>query len=170
MISKLPKVARYEMCAEPFHCDFTHKLQMGHLGNNMLNAADFHSTEREFGMRYLNTLNKTWVLSRLCIEMDVMPEQYSDFIIETWVESAMRYFTKRNFRVEDKKTGKSLGFGRSIWALIDLSSRQPTDILSVNNGDIMKWIEEGKECPIDNPGRVKVSTDGRLVRNIQTCY
>ena len=63
------------MCAEPFHCDFTHKLQMGHLGNNMLNAADFHSTEREFGMRYLNTLNKTWVLSRLCIEMDVMPEQ-----------------------------------------------------------------------------------------------
>ena len=170
MISKLPKVARYEMCAEPFHCDFTHKLQMGHLGNNMLNAADFHSTEREFGMRYLNTLNKTWVLSRLCIEMDVMPEQYSDFIIETWVESAMRYFTKRNFRVEEKKTGKSLGFGRSIWALIDLSSRQPTDILSVNNGDIMKWIEEGKECPIDNPGRVKVSTDARLVRNIQTCY
>lgn len=170
MNSKLPKVARYEMCAEPFHCDFTHKLQMGHLGNHMLNAADFHSTERDFGMRYLNTLNKTWVLSRLCIEMYDMPEQYSNFIIETWVESAMKYFTKRNFRVEDKATGKSLGFGRSIWALIDLSSRQPTDILSVNNGDIMKWVEEEKECPIDNPGRVRVSPDARLVRSIHTCY
>ena len=166
----LPKVGRYEMWAESFHCDFKHRLQMGHLGNYMLNAADFHSTDRMFGMRYLNTLNKTWVLSRLCIDMEEMPEQYSQFFIETWVESAMRYFTRRNFRIEDKASGRALGYGKSVWALIDLTTRQPSDILSVNNGDIMKWVEEDKECPIESPGRVKMGDNARLVRSVPTYY
>ena len=77
----LNKIGRYEMWAQPFHCDFLHLLQPGHLGNDMLNAADYHSTDRGFGMRYLNTVNKTWVLSRLCIEMEKMPIQYQKFVI-----------------------------------------------------------------------------------------
>ena len=170
MEKKLAKVGRYEMWGESFHCDFKHEIQMGHLGNYMLNAADFHSTERHFGMRYLNTLQKTWVLSRLCIDMEEMPKQYNHFYIETWVESAMKYFTKRNFRIEDKETGKALGYGRSVWALIDLSSRQPTDILSVNDGEIMQWVETEKECPIPSPGRVKMGQEAALVKSSPTFY
>lgn len=166
----MDKVGRYEMWAESFHCDFKHKLQMGHLGNYMLNAADFHSTDRGFGMRYLNTINKTWVLSRLCIEMEEMPLQYNHFFVETWVETAMRYFTQRNFRVEDKETGRSLGYGRSVWALIDLGTRQPLDIFAINDGHVVDWIEKEKECPIDKPGRVKMSAEAELVRTIDTNY
>ena len=66
----LSKVGSYEFLAEPFHCDFSHHLFIGHLGNHMLNAADFHSNDRGYGMNYLNLLHKTWVLSRLVIEMD----------------------------------------------------------------------------------------------------
>ena len=84
------KVGRYEFLAEPFHCDFSKHLFMGHLGNHLLNAADFHSTDRGFGMTYLHPIHKTWVLSRLAIEMDSMPEQYERFAVETWVESAKR--------------------------------------------------------------------------------
>ena len=72
-------------------------------------------------MRYLNTVNKTWVLSRLCIEMEKMPIQYQKFVIETWVEGAMRYFTQRDFRIADSETDETLGYGRSVWALIDLT-------------------------------------------------
>lgn len=154
----LDKVGRYKNVAEPFHCDVSHRLFMGHLGNHMLNAADFHSTDRGFGMRYLNNVNKTWVLSRLVIDMEEMPLQYSEFYVETWVESAMRYFTNRNFRVEGAD-GKTLGYGRSIWALIDLTSRQPTNILEVKDGDIVNWVEAEKACPIAKPGRVKMSKD-----------
>lgn len=158
------------MFAESFHCDFNHQLQMGYLGNYMLNAADYHSTDRGFGMRYLFTQKRTWVLSRLCIEMEDMPQQYSHFTMETWVESAMRYFTKRNFKVTDKETGRALGYGRSIWALIDLDTRQPMDIMAVNDGDVVNWIVDDKECPIDVPGRVKMGKDAELVRSIVTRY
>ena len=93
------KIGKYRFLAEPFHCDFDNRLFMGHLGNHLLNAADFHSTDRGFGMNYLMPRHKTWVLSRLVIEMCEMPAAYDQFDVETWVESAMRYFTARNFAI-----------------------------------------------------------------------
>ena len=97
--------------AEPFHCDFSGRMFLGHLGNQMLNAADFHSTDRGFGMKYLMTINRSWVLSRLAIEMMEMPYQYDHFTIETWVESAMRFFTSRNFCASAGK-GHIYGYGQ----------------------------------------------------------
>ena len=165
----MDKVGCYEFLAEPFHCDFSGRLFMGHLGNHMLNAADFHSTDRGFGMKRLMTINRSWVLSRLAIEVDEMPTQYTRFNVETWVESAMRFFTSRNFAVVDGG-GKVYGYGRSIWAMIDTESRQPTDIYSIDDGAIRQWIEKEKDCPIDKGGRVKMSPDAQLVRTIDTYY
>lgn len=172
----MDKVGRYEFMAEPFHCDFSGRLFMGHLGNHMLNAADFHSSARGFGMKYLMTIHRSWVLSRLAIEMTEMPTQYTRFNVETWVESAMRYFTSRNFSVvgtsPDPSQGgeKVYGYGRSIWAMIDTETRQPTDIFSIDNGAINDWIVKDKECPIEKGGRVKMSDGAELVRTIDTYY
>ncbi len=163
------KVGKYQFLAEPFHCDFSGRLFMGHLGNHMLNAADFHSTDRGFGMKYLMTIKRSWVLSRLAIEITEMPEQYTKFNIETWVESAMRYFTQRNFAVSDD-SGKVYGYGRSVWAMIDTDTRQPCDILSIKDGAINQWIETEKPCPIAKGGRVKMSDKAEFVHAIDTYY
>ena len=165
----MDKVGCYPFMAEPFHCDFSGRLFMGHLGNHMLNAADFHSSARGFGMKYLMTIKRSWVLSRLAIEMNEMPLQYTKFNVETWVESAMRYFTSRNFAVIGED-GKAYGYGRSIWAMIDTESRQPTDIYAIDNGAIEQWIVKDKECPIDKGGRVKMGDAAELVRTIDTYY
>ena len=169
MSSELGKVGCYPFLAEPFHCDFSGRLFLGHMGNHMLNAADFHSTDRGFGMRYLLTINRSWVLSRLAIEMVDMPKMYTRFNVETWVESAMRYFTNRNFAVTGED-GTVYGYGRSIWAMIDTESRQPTDILAINDGSINQWIENDKACPIDKGGRVKMGDAAQFVRTIDTNY
>jgi len=172
----LDKVGRYDFMSEPFHCDYSGRLFIGHLGNHMLNAADFHSTDRGFGMQRLMKMKRAWVLSRLAIEMDEMPPMYTRFQIETWVENAMRYFTQRNFKVvgqtaqgEDAQP-KVYGYGRSVWAMIDTESRQPTDIFSIDDGAIAEWIEKEKECPIDKGGRVKMGDGAQLVRTIDTYY
>ena len=165
----MEKVGRYEFLAEPFHCDSSGRLFMGHLGNHLLNAADFHSTDRGFGMKYLLGIHRSWVLSRLAIEMTEMPTMYTRFNVETWVESAMRYFTSRNFAVLGDE-GKVYGYGRSIWAMIDTETRQPTDIFSIDNGAINDWIVSDKSCPIDKGGRVKMGDGAELVRTIDTNY
>lgn len=163
------KIGKYEFMAEPFHCDFSGRMFLGHLGNQMLNAADFHSTDRGFGMKYLMTIKRSWVLSRLAIEMEEMPAQYERFTIETWVESAMKFFTSRNFCVSDGQ-GRVYGYGRSIWAMIDTETRQPCDIYSIDNGAINDWIVDDKPCPIEKGGRVKMSDDAELIRSIEVNY
>ena len=165
----MDKIGCYQFLAEPFHCDFSQRLFMGHLGNHMLNAADYHSSARGFGMKYLMTIKRSWVLSRLAIEMDEMPQMYTKFNVETWVESAMRYFTSRNFRVVGED-GKVYGYGRSIWAMIDTETRQPTDIYAIDNGAINNWIVTDKECPIDKGGRVKMDDSAKLVATVETKY
>ena len=163
----MEKIGSYRFMAEPFHCDYSGRLFMGHLGNHMLNAADFHSTDRGFGMQYLMSIKRSWVLSRLAIEMTEMPSQYTKFNVETWVDPS------RNFAVVGTSTNgteKIYGYGRSIWAMIDTESRQPTDIYDIDNGAIDKWIVKDKPCPIDKGGRVKMSDDAEFVRTIDTYY
>jgi len=164
------KIGRYLNMAEPFHCDFSHRLFMGHLGNHMLNAADFHSRERGFGMDFLNGINKTWVLSRLAIEMEEMPRQYDEFYVDTWVESAMRYFTNRNFRVVGKSDGRIYGYGRSIWAMIDTETRQPCNLMDVNNGSIMNYVDAETPNPIGRLSRVQMTDAAQLVSSVPTVY
>lgn len=164
------KIGRYGFLAEPFHCDFSKRLFIGHLGNHLLNAADFHSNDRDFGMNYLNPIHKTWVLSRLAIEMESMPVAYEKFDVETWVESAMRYFTNRDFRISSPDDKIVYGYGRSIWAMIDTQTRQPQNIMEIRNGEIEKYIDKDKECPIAPLSRVKMNKDAQLVRSIDTNY
>lgn len=171
----LSKVGRYEFLSEPFHCDFSSSLFIGHLGNHLLNAADFHSNDRGYGMNYLMSRHRTWVLSRLAIEMTEMPKSYDKFFVETWVENAMKYFTARDFKIcgvaaSDGGEEKVYGYGKSVWAMIDTETRQPVDIFSINDGLIREYIETEKPCPIAASSRVKMSADAKFVRSIDTYY
>lgn len=152
----LSKVGRYSFTVEPFHCDFQHQLFLGHLGNHLLNAADYHSDERGYGISYLNKQQRTWVLSRFAMELAEMPKAYDKIVVETWVDKVMRYFTSRNFAITSEQ-GKVYGYGRSIWAMIDTQTRQPVDIMQVGKGIIMDYVEDQKQCPIAAPLRVKTN-------------
>ena len=145
---------KYHCTADAFHCDFQHQLCLSHLGNSLLNASDIHSTQRNFGMTYLNTFNKTWVLSRLAIELQDVPKEHEDFTIETWVESAMKYFTKRNWAIYSQNGDKLFGYAKSIWAMIDTITREPQDIIAFNDGRIKEYLCPDKECDMKDVSRV----------------
>lgn len=149
------KIGTYHFVAEPFHVDFTGQLTMGVLGNHLLNCAGFHAEERGFGMKKLNNIHYTWVLSRLAIELKRMPLQYEKFSIQTWVENVYRLFTNRNFAILDAE-GIPMGYARSIWAMIDMKTRKPADLFSLYGGHITDYICNDKECPIGKPGHIKV--------------
>lgn len=168
-MNNLPKIGKYNFVAEPFHCDFTKHLFIGHLGNNLLNAADFHSNDRGYGVNYLNSVNKTWVLSRLSVELDKIPAIYEDFVVETWIDSVMRYFTNRNFKITNKD-GYVYGYGKSIWAMIDTTTRQPVDILKTSNETISEYLETDYANSIKKSSRVRLDDDLKLQQSILTTY
>lgn len=166
-MSAKEKIGTYRLVAEPFHVDFSGRLTLGVLGNHLLNCAGFHATERGFGIATLNEENYTWVLSRLAIEMDEMPRQYEEFTVQTWIENVYRLFTDRNFAVTDKD-GRRIGYARSVWAMINLSTRKPADLLSLNGGGILDYVCD-EPCPIEKPSRVKV-TAGEPVATLAARY
>ncbi|MGL5957724.1 MAG: acyl-[acyl-carrier-protein] thioesterase [Phocaeicola sp.] len=149
------RVGKYNFMAEPFHVDFTGKLTMSVLGNHLLNCAGIHATDRGLGIGFLNEQHHTWVLSRLAIELYEMPAQYENFTVETWIEEVYRLFTNRNFAILNE-SGKAVGYARSIWAMIDLDSRKPADLLAIHGEEMNHYVIQ-RECPIEKPGRIKVT-------------
>jgi acyl-ACP thioesterase len=143
--------------AESFHVDFKGDLLLNVLGNELLNCADAHANACNFGLTRLNDLCYTWVLSRLVIEMKRMPRQHEEFIITTWVENAYRLFTNRNFEIRSAD-GEVLGYARSIWAMIEMNTRKPIDLFSLHGNKFNDYLC-AKECPIERPGRIKVSAE-----------
>lgn len=170
--NQISKIERYTFAVEPFHVDFTGHLFLGVLGNHMLNAAGRHSHNRGWGIDHLNQAHCTWVLSRLCIELNEMPSQYEHVEVETWVESVMKLFTERNFLIRNADDGRIYGYARSVWAMIDTSTRQPSDLLALKDGDILRYVmtAEEKPCPIERHGRVRLSPSAEPVRRIPTFY
>ena len=166
----MQKIDSYPVHVEPFHVDFTGRIFLGVLGNHLLNAAGNHSQRRGWGIGALNENQYTWVLSRLCIEMEEMPMQYEDIEIRTWVESVMRLFTNRNFSIL-RPDGTPCGYARSVWAMIDMDTRKPCDLLSLYDGDILRYVVEPEEnvCPIQGHGRL-VFREARLARTLDTYY
>lgn len=158
----MDKIETYRFRVEPFHVDFTGHLFMGVLGNHLLNAAGHHSHNRGWGIDHLNEAHYTWVLSRLCMELDTWPEQYDVVEVETWVESVMKLFTERNFLIRNAETGYIYGYARSIWAMIDVQTRQPANLLTLKDGDILRYVipAEEKPCPIEKFNtRVRLSAE-----------
>ena len=155
-MSENNKIGTYSFIAEPFHVDFTGRLTLGVLGNHLLNCAGFHATDRGFGIATLNEDNYTWVLSRLAIELEEMPYQYEKFTVQTWVENVYRLFTDRNFALLDKD-GKKIGYARSVWAMINLNTRKPADLLALHGGSIVDYVCD-EPCPIGKPSRIKVAS------------
>ena len=151
------KIGTYNFIAEPFHVDFTGRLTMGVLGNHLLNCAGFHAAERGFGIAEINENHYTWVLSRLAIELEDFPRQYEPFSIRSWIENVYRLFTDRNFELVNKD-GKTIGYARSVWAMISMETRKPADLLALHGENLNQYASD-RECPIAKPGRIKVAAD-----------
>ena len=166
------RVSTYSFSVEPFHVDFTGHLFLGVLGNHLLNAAGHHSHDRGWGIDHLNQQHFSWVLSRLSIELTETPAQYEHVEVETWVESVMKLFTERNFLIRNADDGRIYGYARSIWAMIDMDTRQPSNLLELKDGDILNYVipAEEKPCPIEKfPRLPRLSPQSLAVREGSNC-
>lgn len=153
----VPYIGEYHLTVDPFDVDFSGHLTLAMLGNHLLNCAGFHADARGFGITRLNEDDCTWVLSRVALEFDELPTEYQHFTVKTWVEDVVRLFTMRNFEITDQ-LGKVIGHARTIWAMINLQTRKPADLLAINDGHLPDWIVKDKECPIEGPTRIKVTS------------
>jgi len=115
---------------EPQCVDFTLNATIEAMGSYLLNTAGTDAQRKGFGVDVLSKDNRSWVLSRMAIELDYRPEQYSDIEVRTWVNENSRVLSTRNFEVVDK-SGNIFCRAVSQWCLIDYVKRGPVGLSEI---------------------------------------
>ena len=121
----------YPFRIQPQDVDFQYKITMSAMANILLTTAGFNADDNGFGIRFLNEMECTWVLTRFAVEMNRFPEQYENISVETWIEDVGRASTTRNFCIRDSKN-EIIGNACSIWVMLDLNTRRAKDLMALD--------------------------------------
>lgn len=163
------KLELMPLIVQPFATDFARRWSWPCLANALLNAADNHASHRGFGLADAQRGGYAWVLSRLTIDMERVPLAYEAVEVSTWVKSLFHFFTNRCFAIRDAQ-GQPIGYGHSIWALIDTTTRQPLPLTALPGNPLQQYVDPTLPCPTGEMGRVKPLPDSALVRTLPTAY
>ena len=68
--------------------------------------------------------NRTWMLSKLRIEMERWPVWQDALVVKTWPSDLDRIFALRDFELRDD-TGTRIGGAVSAWLVVDTKKRRP---------------------------------------------
>ena len=144
--------SHYNYRVEPQDVDFTLRATIPSLGSAILNTAGIDAHGKGFGVDALNADNHSWVLSRMAVEFDCQPRQYTDYTIATWINEYGRVLSTRNFTLTDAAGNE---FGRAVtqWAMIDLRSRSALDLSWVGDAHADAIVDA--PSPTDKPRKIR---------------
>lgn len=125
------EIGRFEFPIAPQFVDFQSKVKLSHLIDLILTASGMNADENGFGIRHLNSLGGTWVLSRFALELNLLPKEYEKIAIETWVEEVHSLNTIRNYRIYNEQ-GNVIGNSTSVWVMINIETRRPMELKLLN--------------------------------------
>lgn len=168
-MNQTKKTETLHFTADAFNTDFKRELSYEVLGRNLLNSAENHASLRGFGFNDLLKAHHSWVLSRLTIEMTKMPPIYTDYNVTTWIESIYRLFTNRNFAITDND-GNVFGYARTIWAMIDNTTRQPLELMKIYGKQFDPFLAPELTCDMQGHCRLRPLPDSDPLETITTRY
>lgn len=117
----------YKYRVEPQQVDFTLRATIPAMVDAILNTAGVDAHGKGFGVDALHADNHSWVLSRMAVELDCLPAQYTEYEIATWINDYGRVLSTRNFTLTDA-SGREFGRAVTQWAMIDLGARTAVDL------------------------------------------
>ena len=117
----------YSFRVQPQDVDFQYKVTMSAMANILLTTAGYNADDNGFGIRFLNEMECTWVLTRFAVEMNSFQEQYENISVETWIEDVGRASTTSNFCIRDEKN-EIIGNACSVWVFFDMKTRRAKDL------------------------------------------
>lgn len=140
-------------------CNPQGELPLTLLMTRIIEVATLHANSWGVGYERLIRDNQVWVLSRVAIEMTEYPKVNTNYTLTTWIEDYNRHFSQRNMRIDDE-SGKTLGYVRTIWMVIDMNTRASVDI------EKLGYIRENVSdipCPIEPQSRLRPIEQGHSV-------
>ena len=142
----------YPYRVEPQEVDFTLCATLSSLGAAILNTAGVDAHGKGFGVDVLHAENHAWVLSRMAMEFDRRPHQYTDYTVATWINEYGRVLSTRNFTLCDAE-GREFGRAVTQWAMLDLTNRTAVDLSHVGDAHADAIVD--CPSPTDKPRKIR---------------
>lgn len=145
----------YPYKVDPQVVDFTLRATVPALTNTILSVAGIDAQSKGFGVDALRADNVSWVLSRMALEFDSRPQEFSEFSVTTWISDYNRLLSTRNFTLNDAQGHE---FGRAVtqWCLFDLADRHALDLTA--RGDLYASAVVDAPSPAERPRRLRPVT------------
>lgn len=123
----MTEINSYFTTIQENNLDFTRKPRFSALCDVVLSVAGYDANTIGWGIQTIGCNNLSWVLSRMSIQWDRIPKCFEKLEIKTWVSDVNRLMSTRNFIILDA-SGNQIASAVTLWAMIDISSRQPVDL------------------------------------------
>ncbi|MDR2064918.1 MAG: acyl-ACP thioesterase [Prevotellaceae bacterium] len=140
----------YKRTVQLSEIDFSLRAGIISMIGYILDIAGVDADSKGFGIKKLNSENRSWVVSRMALDFYRLPNRYEQINISTWVNDYGKLLTVRNFTVTDEK--KCLIFAAvTQWAIIDISTRQALDLRHAD--EYNKYLCTDPS-PVENPRKI----------------
>ena len=147
--------------------DFMLRATIEALCADILNVAGVDAKVNGISADLLMQQNRSWVLSRMSVELDRQPEQYEKYDISTWVNPhASRLISPRNFELRDSQ-GCLFGRAVSQWCMIDFDTRMPADMNTMAQAHEGNMVDAPSPC--ERPRRL-MAVDGEALLQHRVAY
>jgi len=119
-----PKVYRENFKVHTYEVDTHNRLTIQALAQFLQESASNHAALLGFGVEFLLKNNRTWVLSRLAVEIKEFIPLGETITIKTWPAATEKLFFIRDFEISNSK-GEIIGSAASYWIFIDTEKGRP---------------------------------------------
>ena len=140
----------YTKTVQPSEVDISLRASIVSMIGYILDTAGNDADAKGFGVKALNVENRSWVLSRMALDLYRLPNKYEKIHITTWVNDYGRIVTTRNFTVEDENNRRIFA-AVTQWAMIDLVTRQSLDLRYVSE---YRQHLHNEPSPVNNPQKI----------------
>jgi medium-chain acyl-[acyl-carrier-protein] hydrolase len=113
----------FQTTVKSYETDPFGRISLANILHYFQEAANHHATSLNWGMEYLESIQKFWVLSRLKLKIDKYPVHKDDITIETWSRGAVGFFAYRDYRV--LLNGEACIDAVSSWLILDKNTHRP---------------------------------------------
>lgn len=160
------KQTSFDYKVEPEHIDFQKNISPVVLTDMIVNAAGKDAEQNNFGLMGLHHKNRSWVVSRISMELDYIPTVGDELTIETWVKDVGTIFTTRNFRLSNSKE-RIIGYASLSWAILDLETRKSIPL--TKEPELANHIVD-EEIPMQSAQRVPDIEEGEIANTFEVKY
>lgn len=144
-------------------CYSSGQLKYSELNNILQATASEHAEHIGFGYKEMLDVNQSWVLSRMLIEISVLPQYTESITVRTWIQNFTGSSSQRNFEL--LRNEQVIASASSLWVVFNLKKRRP-DKLGLNTDHMIyhpeKYATKHAVDKIDSTPEFNILEDYRV--------